>query len=140
MNGLIMMKVRKYKEISATTLSSIRGSVKRKATFSDVYPTKLATRCLNVGAETLLLNEIRPGSSSVYFEWICEKNPTHFWPGTPNNRTTYGCKFCWNEARSEKLQKAKTRPDNLLKARYPDHFAQLIKASTIVGREVDRKG
>jgi len=137
MSERTMKKNRKYKEISATALGNIRESARGRATFSDVYPERLATRCLNVGAETLLLSEIRPGSSSVHFEWVCEKNPTHLWAGTPNNRTTYGCKFCWNEARSEVLQKAKTNLGNLLKDRYPDHFAQLIKASSASGREIN---
>ncbi len=116
-----------YELITAASVHRRKALARGKKTFAEKYPTKRATRCLHPGAKTLQLNDILPGSK-LYFEWICETNPDHFWPTTANNRSQYGCPHCYEENRSEKVRAGKTNPNNLLMDRFSKHFSQLISA------------
>lgn len=125
------------RSINEKSLHRIRARSKGKPTFADCYPDRKALGCLNPGAETLQLNEVLPGSK-VYFRWICNKNPAHKWNGTPNNRTRYHCPHCYAEEKSEKVRRGKTSRDNLLKDKFPEHFAQLEVVLDSKGNELDK--
>lgn len=125
------------RSIDESSLHRIRARSKGKPTFADCYPDRKALGCLNPGAETLQLNEVLPGSK-VYFRWICNKNSAHQWDGTAGNRTRYHCPHCYAEEKSEKIRRGKTNPENLLKDKFPEHFAQLEVVLDSKGRELDK--
>lgn len=125
----------KYKSVNEASLKRIRARSRGKPSFAGLFPEKRATRCLHPGAESLRLDEVGPGNK-LYFEWICENNPDHTWPAIVNNRSRYGCPHCYNEQRAEKVRTGKTKPENLLKVRFPEYYAQLICAFDRNGKEI----
>jgi len=125
-----------YKEITPKQLSRIIATAANKTSFTQKHPQFRAIRCLHPGAQSLTLAQVSYGSKH-YFEWICDDDPSHRWPQTPNNRGRYGCPHCNNQKRPARLRAIKTRPDKLLKNLFPEHYAQLNKAVDRLGTELD---